>query len=63
MGNDRIQDEDILRLFMRLGATPDDPKMTYLSYLNLLKPHFDNELGRDLLMRDTVRNCDTAAHR
>jgi hypothetical protein len=48
---------------MRLGASADEPKLTYLSYLNLLKPHFDNDLGRDLLMRDTVRKSDSTANR
>lgn len=42
VGNERIQDDDIIRLFMKMGATSADPKLTYLSYLNLLKPHFDN---------------------
>lgn len=42
VGNERIQDDDIIRLFMKMGTTSADPKLTYLSYLNLLKPHFDN---------------------
>lgn len=28
--------------------------MTYLSYLNFLKPYFNQELARDLLLRDTI---------
>jgi hypothetical protein len=43
----------VVRLFLRFGATVDKPKLTYLGYLNMLKPHFAFELGRDLLMRDT----------
>jgi hypothetical protein len=39
---------------MRFGATQNQPKLTYLGYLNFLKPYFNAELARDLLRRDTV---------
>lgn len=53
MGNDKIRDKDILILFQRMGDQGTG-RLTYLGYLTLLKPFFDYELARDLLMRDTV---------
>ena len=54
LSNERIQDQDIIKFFIRFGKK-DEQKMTYLSYLNFLKPQFNQELGRDLLMRDTIK--------
>jgi hypothetical protein len=53
LGNDTIRDKDILILFSRLGDQGLG-RLTYLGYLSLLKPFFDQELARDLLLRDTV---------
>jgi hypothetical protein len=53
LGNDSIRDKDILILFSRLGDQGLG-RLTYLGYLALLKPFFDYELARDLLLRDTV---------
>lgn len=53
LGNDSIRDKDILILFSRLGDQGLG-RLTYLGYLALLKPYFDYELARDLLLRDTV---------
>ena len=35
--------------------------MTYLGFLNLLKPYFDHELARDLLLRDTYARKNAQA--
>ena len=53
LANDKIRDRDILLLFSRFGDSGVG-RMTYLSYLSMLKPYFDHELARDLLLRDTV---------
>jgi hypothetical protein len=53
LGNDTIRDKDILILFSRFGDQGLG-RLTYLGYLSLLKPFFDQELARDLLLRDTV---------
>lgn len=55
IGNDNIKDRDMLILMARLCDTSSGPaRLTYLGYLNLLKPHFNHELARDLLLRDTI---------
>jgi hypothetical protein len=43
----------MLILFERLGGQGSG-RLTYLSYLALLKPFFNYELARDLLLRDTL---------
>jgi ABC-type sulfate transport system substrate-binding protein len=53
LANDKIRDRDVLLLFSRFGDS-GAARMTYLSYLSMLKPYFDHELARDLLLRDTV---------
>ncbi len=39
---------------MNFGGTKTQPKLSYLGYLNFLKPYFNPELARDLLRRDTL---------
>ena len=53
LANDKIRDRDVLLLFSRFGDSGVG-RMTYLGYLSMLKPYFDHELARDLLLRDTV---------
>ena len=64
MSNDRIKEEDIIKLFIGYGSKADQPKLTYLGYLNMLKPFFDTDLARDLLLRDSItKNTSIKAER
>lgn len=43
-------------LFTRLNQddrVPSD-RLTYFGYLNIVKPYFESNLARDLLMRDSI---------
>jgi hypothetical protein len=58
LGNGHIKEKDILILFNRVNcidqSNDENNKLTYLGYLNLIKPYFDHEKGKDILMRDTI---------
>lgn len=43
-------------LYARLNQDDKVPieRLTYFGYLNIIKPYFNNELARDLLLRDTI---------
>lgn len=40
---------------MNSDEKANNTKLTYLGYLNLLKPCINEELARDLLLRDTLQ--------
>lgn len=56
-----MKDEDIGQVLLRFGGSTNQPRLTYLGYLNLLKPFFAVELARDLLLRNSVAHGKAAA--
>ncbi len=54
VNNERIRDKDIIALFKRVNGdhAKDNTRLTYFGYLNLIKPYFNEQLARDLLLRD-----------
>lgn len=56
VNNEKIREKDIIALFKRVNGdhSKDNTKLTYFGYLNLIKPYFNEQLARDLLLRDTL---------
>jgi len=46
----------LIALFKKVNGdhAKDNTRLTYFGYLNLIKPYFNEQLAKDILMRDTL---------